>query len=172
MGRELCISLTSVVLEAINTVEQAPYGYYSSRGRQNFRNDGRFSTHANHHQQAVQVSPKPKRPSSERLSRGNIAAEFNKMKAGEGAGVGMRSRAGSTGNGFPSYQERRYGIGERVSGGARSPVALQQPNGKFYKEDPGLVDLDDREEEFRKVLPCVFCERGLGMGCARGGCTQ
>lgn len=151
MGRELCISLTSVVLEAINTVEQDPYRYYSSQGRQTLRNDGRFSTHANRHPKGVQASPKPKRPSSERLSRGNIAAEFHKMKSGEGSGVGMRSRAGSTGNGFPSYQERRYGKGARVSAGVRSPVALQQPNGKFYKEDPGLVDLDDREEEFRKV---------------------
>ena len=86
------------------------------------------------------------------------------MKVGKGAGVGVRSSAGSTGNGFPSYQEMRYGRGERVSGGAQCHVALQEPNGKFYKEDPGLVDLDDREEEFRKVLPCVFWERGMGMG--------
>lgn len=58
-------------------------------------------------------------------------------KNGEG---GARARAGSVT--LPSAS--RVAKGEKVSGTAG--VAR-----KFFKEDPGLKDLDRREEEFRKV---------------------
>lgn len=79
-----------------------------------------------------------KRPSSARLSRESPLA----LAAAAGAnGVGgARERAGSVQ--LPAT--RRVVKAESVAGTAG--VAR-----RFYKEDPGLKDLDRREEEFRKV---------------------
>lgn len=148
MGRELCISLTAVVLEAINTVEQAQLQSHSSESQQkplqlNDPNDQSMM-------QQQQPQPRPKRavtaekrrPSSERFSRDAIAAESLK--------VGARARAGSECNGKP---QRRGAAGDRG-------VAVE---GTFHKEDPGLKDLDQREEEFRKVRYDAGCVAGILM---------
>lgn len=143
MGRELCISLTAVVLEAINTVEQAQHTQSDEKPLQlNDPNDQSIQQQqqqprqpqANPQQQRAATAEK-RRPSSERFSRGAIAAESLK--------VGARARSGSESNGKP--HSRR---------GAAGGVATE---GKFHKEDPGLKDLDKREEEFRKVSKRLVC---------------
>ena len=155
MGRELCISLTAVVLEAINTVEQAQLQSHSSGSQQkplqlNDPNDQSMT------QQQPQPQPQPKRavtadkrrPSSERFSRDAIAAESLKLKGGG------RARAGSECSGKP---QRQGAAGDKG-------VAVE---GTFHKEDPGLKDLDQREEEFRKVRcrrRCVYSDRGSPDG--------
>lgn len=156
MGRELCISLTSVVLEAINTVEQAqrrsqinstsPKSCASPQHQQQQRRnisdssnpeDATLREHRHPTAAAATQAGERKRPSSERLSRGSplAAADAN----GHGGGA-ARERAGSVQ--LPAT--RRVVKGESVAGS--SGVART-----FYKEDPGLKDLDRREEEFRKV---------------------
>lgn len=162
MGRELCISLTAVVLEAINTVEQAQLQSHSSESQQkplqlNDPNDQSVT------QPQPQLQPRPqravtaekRRPSSERFSRDAIAAESMK--------VGARARAGSECNGKP---QRRGAAGDRGA-------AVE---GTLHKEDPGLKDLDKREEEFRKVRcqrRCRYVDRGVAEWCPQpGGCAR
>lgn len=154
MGRELCISLTAVVLEAINTVEQAQHTQSGQRPLQlNDPNDQSIQQQ----QPQTRAQPQPqraataekRRPSSERFSRGAIAAESLK--------VGARARSGSESNGKP--HSRRAGAGAVTA------------EGTFHKEDPGLKDLDKREEEFRKVsrrLVAMFFYGGVSDGAQPG----
>ncbi|CAM9619905.1 unnamed protein product [Scytosiphon promiscuus] len=156
MGRELCMSLTSVVLEAINIVEQAqlrsqvhttpvqPSPRQQQRQRKNSSDSANPEDETRHQRQQLQNNQEEQtsaaerpRPSSERLSRGSLAAVAAAARNGEGA---ARARAGSVG--LPA---RRVVRGEKVSGTAG--VART-----FFKEDPGLKDLDRREEEFRKAI--------------------
>lgn len=166
MGRELCISLTAVVLEAINTVEQAQLQSHSSESQQNplqlnDPNDQSITQQQPQPQRKRAVTADKRRPSSERFSRGTIAAESLKLKGGG------RARAGSECNGKP---QRRGAAGDRG-------VAVDRT---FHKEDPGLKDLDQREEEFRKVRcrrRCGYFDRGLSDGAhnqavARNGFCQ
>lgn len=167
MGRELCISLTSVVLEAINTVEQAQRKsqILSSPAKscpspqQQRRNS---SDSSNPEDGTLREGPagtttkagERKRPSSERLSRGSMGAMALAAASGVGE-TGMRERAGSVQ--LPAT--RRVVKAESVAGTAGVTK-------RFYKEDPGLKDLDGREEEFRKVctyMPCVHSHKYSGM---------
>lgn len=162
MGRELCISLTSVVLEAINTVQQAqrrsqvlssPAKSCPSPQQQQRRNS---SDSANPEDETLRERPaqqqqagqgERKRPSSERLTRGSGSplALAAAGASGGGGGTGMRERAGSVQ--LPAT--RRVVKAESVAGTAG--VAK-----RFYKEDPGLKDLDRREEEFRQVFISTY----------------
>lgn len=148
MGRELCVSLTSVVLEAINAVERAKLQSRQSspakpsppkQQKQQWRNSSDSANPADKSQQEQPSTPiERNRPNSARLSRGSpIATGAAGSDAGEGEG---RARAGSAG----MLPVRRVVKGESVAGAAG--VAKT-----FYKEDSGLKDLDRREEEFRKV---------------------
>lgn len=153
MGRELCISLTSVVLEAINTVEQAKLQSRQSspakpspQQQQQQKQWGSNSSDSSADQadkppQEQQSAPvERKRPSSERLSRGSPLAVGSDGGEGEG-----RARADSVG----MLPVRRVVKGESVAGTAGVAKV-------FHKEDPGLKDLDRREEEFRKVsIVCI-----------------
>ncbi|CAM9351695.1 unnamed protein product [Ectocarpus sp. 6 AP-2014] len=144
MGRELCINLTSVVLEALNAVEQAqrkaqlhstpttPNPQQQQQQQQQRRpSSGNFSGGGRSESKAAETRP---RPSSARLSRGS---DFG-LEAGMDTGGAARARAGSVG----MLAVRRVVKGESVAGKSRV----------FYKEDPGLKDLDRREEEFRKAI--------------------
>ena len=109
MGRELCISLTAVVLEAINTVEQAQLHSHSSESQQkplqlNDPNDQSITQQRPQPQPQRAVTAEKRRPSSERFSRDAIAAESLK--------VGARARAGSECNGKP---QRRGAAGRRAA---------------------------------------------------------
>ena len=83
-----------------------------------------------------------------------------KAKTGTGIREGMPPRPTPAGDGPPP--RGRQMKGERVSGAA--PRARQL----FLKEDPGLVDLDAREEEFRKVCLPTRVSKPL-KGCSSGG---
>lgn len=149
MGRELSMSLTSVVLEAINTVEQDTSKYHSMSGHQQRplqRND--------HHDSPRGGGEQKKRPSSERFSRRPHTAESGQHRAVHQqrprAASGTNARPDTAGNGPP--QHRRVARREKVN----SP---RGGGGGQHKEDEGLADLDMREEEFRKVS-----EGGKGGG--------
>ncbi|CAM9527708.1 unnamed protein product [Ectocarpus fasciculatus] len=144
MGRELCINLTSVVLEALNAVEQAqrkaqlhstPITPTPQQQQQQRRpSGGSFSGGGGSEGNSQKAAETRPRPSSARLSRGSDFA----LEAGMDNGGAARARAGSVG----MLAVRRVVKGESVAGTARV----------FYKEDPGLKDLDRREEEFRKAI--------------------
>lgn len=154
MGRELCISLTSVVLEAINTVERAKQqsrqsspakpSPQSQQQQQQWESNSSSDSGADPAEKSPQEQPSApverKRPSSARLSRGGSPLAVG-SDGGEGGGREGRARADSAG----MIPVRRVVKGESVAGAAGLAKV-------FHKEDPGLKDLDRREEEFRKVL--------------------
>lgn len=146
MGRELCMSLTSVVLEAINTVEQDKTNFHSMSGHH--QQQQRPLQRNDHNDQSR--SGEKKRPSSERFSRRPHTAEPNQHRTVQPqrprAASGARARADSAGNGLSHH--RRVAGREKLG----SPAGAGGDGcGGQNEEDEGLADLDRREEEFRKA---------------------
>lgn len=172
MGRELCMSLTSVVLEAISTVEQDPLRFSSNNSqpapqapsprqpqREQLEAEQPLSQSDSSEQsplldevhETLEEGQEKGRTSSKRLSTRSILALAQAAQATQAAraaqakqAAGGRARSGSECN---ILMPQRRAV-------RRTPMAGPR---KFFKEDAGLRDLDAREEEFRKVRACCPC---------------
>lgn len=133
MGRELSMSLTSVVLDAIATVQKQHKGQVGGYGRASVQR---------------RRLPQEKRPHDLEKRGGPIAPQQRDHE------FGTRRREALPRHSREHDAARSRPRPKSMTSATKAGV-YRQLGIRDGVEDPGLADLDEREQEFRKVSPVV-----------------